>query len=334
MKDKKTIDFYKNKSIQSFLMCIEIYNKPTIDYRLEGSAFFICNAWELLLKAKLLSEDKNIYYPYKKGRQRSYSLLECAAKIMTNENDPIRINLNVISSIRNIATHSVIPEYEIIYVPFLAFCAQKYAEKLYEFFGIRISEYVKNDFLALFTNNKSINHQYILDKYGDNLSKLFAEKEEELNGIIMNSENEIATKVDIRLVRISNKAKADLSYYISRNSDDQSAKYIERNIDYNITHPYGRNAITNEIDKIIKMNKICFIPIRDPIPTTKNPNPNIFTTACLDEIIKRYKIKDNLDYCYRVENGNQIIFKYSQKLITFVISLIEGDPEIIRKIKS
>lgn len=62
----KVIEFYKDKSIQSFLLCIEIFNKPTIDYRLEGAVFFLCNAWELLLKAKLLQNDKNIYYPEKK----------------------------------------------------------------------------------------------------------------------------------------------------------------------------------------------------------------------------------------------------------------------------
>lgn len=33
-----------DKSEEAFLMAIEIYNKPTIKYRLEGFAFFICNA--------------------------------------------------------------------------------------------------------------------------------------------------------------------------------------------------------------------------------------------------------------------------------------------------
>ena len=34
------------KSIESFLMAIEVFNKPTIKYRVEGFAFFVCNAWE------------------------------------------------------------------------------------------------------------------------------------------------------------------------------------------------------------------------------------------------------------------------------------------------
>ena len=31
------------KSKEAFVMAIEIYNKPTIKYRVEGFSFFICN---------------------------------------------------------------------------------------------------------------------------------------------------------------------------------------------------------------------------------------------------------------------------------------------------
>ena len=52
------------KSQEAFLLAIEIYNKPTIKYRLEGFSFFICNSWELLLKAYLIREygQHSIYY--------------------------------------------------------------------------------------------------------------------------------------------------------------------------------------------------------------------------------------------------------------------------------
>ena len=47
----KYINALLNKSEEAYLMSIEIINKPTINYRTEGFCFFICNAWELLLKA-------------------------------------------------------------------------------------------------------------------------------------------------------------------------------------------------------------------------------------------------------------------------------------------
>lgn len=42
--NQELISTLLDKSEEVFLMAIEIYNKPTISYRLEGFAFFICNA--------------------------------------------------------------------------------------------------------------------------------------------------------------------------------------------------------------------------------------------------------------------------------------------------
>ena len=42
------------KSKEAFTMAIELYNKPTIKYRVEGFSMFICNAWELMLKAYMM----------------------------------------------------------------------------------------------------------------------------------------------------------------------------------------------------------------------------------------------------------------------------------------
>ena len=52
-----------DKSIEAFVMAIELYNKPSIKYRVEGFSMFICNSWELMLKAHMIKlfGDKNDY---------------------------------------------------------------------------------------------------------------------------------------------------------------------------------------------------------------------------------------------------------------------------------
>ena len=58
------IDKLITKSQEAFILAIELYNKPTIKYRVEGFSFFICNAWELMLKANLINKfgNNSIYY--------------------------------------------------------------------------------------------------------------------------------------------------------------------------------------------------------------------------------------------------------------------------------
>ena len=332
--ENKVIEFYKDKSIQSFLLCIEVFNKPTIDYRLEGSVFFLCNAWELLLKAKLLQDNKDIYYPEKNGVRRSISLSDAAARVMTNENDPVRINLRVITSLRNLATHSIIPEFEILYTPFLSFCVTSYSDKMFDYFNINISSYIKTDFLSLFTNNRTIIPQEILSKYGEGIFDFFTEKSTELSSLIEeNSDHPIAQKVQINLVRINNKSKADFTFYSTNNPKNQNITYIDRHVDYNTSHPLTHHKIADQIDEIIKRNSIPFTPIRVPVITEKNKNPHIFTKACFDVLNKRFNFKNNTDYCVKIENGNSVVCKYSEKLITHIIALIMDDKDIVIKSK-
>ena len=49
-----------DKSIQSALSAIEIYNKPDFKYREETFVILITNSWELLFKSKILKDNKNI----------------------------------------------------------------------------------------------------------------------------------------------------------------------------------------------------------------------------------------------------------------------------------
>lgn len=103
------------KSKEAFVMAIEIYNKPTIKYRVEGFSFFICNAWELMLKAHMINKfgEESIYY--KDNQDRTITLENCLQKIITNEKAPVRRNLTKIIELRNTSTHFVTEEYEMIY---------------------------------------------------------------------------------------------------------------------------------------------------------------------------------------------------------------------------
>ena len=47
------------KAEEALLSAIEVYNRPTFAYREETFAILALNAWELLLKAKLLAENAN-----------------------------------------------------------------------------------------------------------------------------------------------------------------------------------------------------------------------------------------------------------------------------------
>jgi len=58
MKINKTYRSLLDKSIASMLSAIELYNKPNFQYREETFAILAVNAWELLLKAIILRQNR------------------------------------------------------------------------------------------------------------------------------------------------------------------------------------------------------------------------------------------------------------------------------------
>lgn len=135
-----------DKSQEAFIMAIEVYNKPTIRYRVEGFAFFICNAWELLLKARLIVTKGKVSIYYKDNPSRTISIEQTIRQIFTNDKDPLRINLEKIITLRNICTHFVTEEYEQIYAPLFQACVINYMNKLLEYFNIDITEKISQNF--------------------------------------------------------------------------------------------------------------------------------------------------------------------------------------------
>ena len=106
MLDAEQLNKYVNallsKSEEAYLMAIEIINKPTINYRTEGFCFFICNAWELLLKAYLINKANDINaINYKDGSNRTIGLDECVEKVFTSTTDKTKNNITLLRNIRN-----------------------------------------------------------------------------------------------------------------------------------------------------------------------------------------------------------------------------------------
>lgn len=123
----KTINNFLEKSEEAFLLAVEIMNKPTIKYRIETYSYLITNAWELLLKALIISRGEFKDILFKDNQARTISLSVCLQKLM-KENNPIRKNLEFIEkNIRDISTHNIIPYHEAIYIPILQAAAINYA---------------------------------------------------------------------------------------------------------------------------------------------------------------------------------------------------------------
>lgn len=122
-----------DKAETALITAIEIYNKPDFPYREETFAILALNAWEMLLKARVLMDNKNdlrSLYVYEKRRSKSgpwsqrkyikrgrtgnpYSkalthlLKELEVDPATRIPSAVRVNLMALSEIRDNAVHFI-----------------------------------------------------------------------------------------------------------------------------------------------------------------------------------------------------------------------------------
>jgi Protein of unknown function (DUF3644)/EC042_2821-lke REase len=134
-----------NKSVEAFILALETINRLSTTYRVETFTYLICNAWEILLKARILELNNNnrsvIYFKQRKEKnKKSISLRTCLEKIFPNENDPIRRNIELVADLRDQAVHLVISNVPREILALFQSSVLNYHKCLIQWFDISLSE--------------------------------------------------------------------------------------------------------------------------------------------------------------------------------------------------
>lgn len=306
-----------NKSKETFLMAIEIYNKPSIKYRVEGFSFFICNAWELMLKAYMIKKfgESSIYY--KDNKSRTISLENCVQQVFTNNKDPLRRNIEHIIDLRNTSTHFITEEYEMIYIPLFQACVFNFIEKIQEFHNVDMTEVIPQNFLTLVVNINAINEEEIRAKYPAEIAKKLISLNETLIPTISENNNRFAIRVDHHYYVTKDKNKATTIVAVNKDAST-NIKIIKELKDPNDTHKYTCKHCCTAIKKALEKSEINI-----------NFNSYVFNLFC-----KYYAIKENEKLCYVTKTFSQPQYSYSQQAIDFIVSEIKKDPEhIVQNLK-
>lgn len=305
------------KSKEAFVMAVEIYNKPSIKYRIEGFSFFICNAWELMLKAHLIKKSgiESIYY--KDNTERTITLENCLQKIFTNEKTPLRRNLMKIIELRNISTHFVTEEYEMVYIPLFQACVLNFVEKMQEFHGEDMTEVVPQNFLTLAISMKALDENEIRAKYPEEIAKKLIDTHNQLEPMIAENNQSFAIKIEHLHYITKDKSKATSFVYVDKDAE-AGVKIIKELKDPNNTHKYTMKNAIKEINRRLQSMGIDFVI-----------NQYIF-----DLFNKAYGIKENEKYCYVHRQYAQPSYTYSMQTIELIVGEIEKDSEnIVERLK-
>lgn len=299
------------KSIEAFIMGLEIYNKPTIHYRIEGFSFFIINAWELMLKAELLNRGESIYYRDKPDRTLSVDAV--IKKVYTDKNTRVRLNLEKIIELRNISTHYITEDYEIKYAPLFQACVLNYVNELQRFHGEDITAHIAQNFLTISARYEPLSNEQIRLKYPPEIAEKFIQKSNEID-VLSEAYNSDKFSINVKQQLYITRKKSEADFVVSIGSSDTKIALAKELKDPSNTHKYSFNSVIAAVQERMKKDAV------------RIDYPAGFNQYVLQLIIDFYDIKREPRFAYEHKIGKQRQYTYSQQFIDFIIEEMKKAP--------
>lgn len=295
-----------SRSLEAFYSSIIIYNNPLIDYRIESFCILLMNAWELLLKAKIieLGDEAKIY----EANGDTISVSKAIKTVFDNDKDPVRKNIELVNEIRNQAVHLLIPDIQVT-------LSRLFQSSIFNFITfIKESNYpnpyYKNTpgLMSFITDGDDIEDHVIIQKYGNRTSEEILKFKQKVYDIEkeINDDNFIIP-IEYNVVLTKKDNEGDIK--VSTSSSGESAIMIKVPKDNNKTHPFRSNNVMEIINTELKAKAI--------------------NQYSLQAILLKEKIRSSHPNKYYYKQENPLTHKYSQEFIDLILEKINTIPSYI-----
>lgn len=302
-------------SIDAFVLALETINRLSTKYRISASTYLVCNAWELMLKAKLIQDSGNrstIFYPRKRGQPvRSLSLRDCLKRLFPNESDPIRRNIERIEQLRDEATHLVISEVPREIIALFQASAVNYHQHLYRWWGLSLSDRVPAGMMSIvydFSPEEfDLSSRVLRRRLGGETAHYLANFQAEVRRefVELGSSPEYSVGIGYKLALTKNPNHGDI--ILTHGLGGATLGVVEVARDSSKTHPFRQTEAIQELNMALEgqckvttydfqcVIKVHHIRTKDEFhyQSSVKSAPTQYSQALLDWITKQYS-KDPL----------------------------------------
>lgn len=243
-------------SKDNMILALELYNRPSLENRLDAFVQHFCTAWEKLLKAFLI-EQKGENFIFRNNKKKNkvretISLQECLENKYNNKNT-CRRNIEEISYYRNQGIHLLMPEVQAVMSRYFQAGILNYSKEYRLFTKEAFIPQNNSGFISLVGDLKNPCTKLLHDKYGketgDEISWL-------ISSLINKAENEddasFAIPVDVELV-FAKKGDSGNIISLAKAQDDieglEKAIIIKKPTDREKIYPYRETKAILEINK-------------------------------------------------------------------------------------
>lgn len=313
-----------DKSVEGYILSLETINRLSVKYRVETFCYLICNAWELLLKAKLLADAGNDHNAINRGkkkrgeRRESLSLRECLDRIIPDKSNPERRNIERIAELRDEAVHLVLSQ-----IPRDVLCLFQagvinYHNRLGKWFGVSLSDRIPVGMMSIVYDMRpeqgDLTDKRLRRELGRDaatfLARYCSQLKQEFDHLQRPAEFSIG--IEYRLVLTKNQDEADILLSTGP-TVGAATQIIEVPKDPSKSHPFRQTEVKEKVKLAVSGLQI-------------NPHD----IQCVNKV---HGIKQRPEYFYQGKvKGSPA--QYSQAFVDWLVKQFQRDQHFFQKARS
>ncbi|KPV93126.1 hypothetical protein AN395_00252 [Pseudoalteromonas sp. P1-30] len=327
-----------SKSKDNMLLALELYNRPSLENRMDAFVMCFCTAWEQFLKAVLIEKDgeNSIFRKAgKKGLKETISLRDCLEKVYPLKSN-IRKNIEQIAYLRDQAVHLLMPEIQGIMSRVFQSGVLNYTSKFEEFTEISFLNNSHAGMISLVGEFKSPPVSIMKSTYGDIANEII-ELATSVQTDVENSDDiEFAIPLNVKLV-FATDGEDGSTIAIARADEGieglKKALVIEKPVDRSKSHPLLQKDAINEINLRLQERFDNAKLKKHLVKSCKNTGMPIINPNCFAAILSKNNWKSS-DNKFHYKNKNPEIHYYSLDLVEEFIKKIMEQESYLSATKS
>lgn len=326
------------KSKDNMMLALELYNRPSLQNKLDGFVMLFCTAWEQLLKAKLIERDgeAKIYEKGngKKGLKRTIPLRVCIDRVYQTKNN-IRRNIEIIADWRDEAVHLLMPEIQAIASRIFQSGVLNFSSEFEAFAEVPFISSQHTGMLSLVGDFQLPPASLLKSLYGSAADQIL-ELANQLEKDIQDADDiafAIPINVSLMYTQDQNGTQVILAKANGKKEDIENLKnvlMVEKAVNPEKTHPHTRSKLLSSI--LEKLQRYDDEKLERCLVYKKAEGKPSLNTNCLDACIHKLKWKatDN-EYHHYINVSDRHL--YSMSAVDEIVKRITENEKFLKEAK-
>lgn len=326
------------KSKDNMMLALELYNRPSLENKLDGFVMMYSTAWEQLLKAIIIErdgEDTIFEKSNKQGVKKTISLRQCLDRLF-KEQDNVKKNISRIADWRDGAVHLLMPELQGLASRIFQSGVLNYSSKFQEFTEVPFMQSQHAGMISLVGDFKMPPKAVLSSLYGKAAEDILELAQTVQDEIEHENDIEFAIPINVSLVyaRDEKDSQIILAAANGKTQDLEQLKkalIVEKQVDPEKTHTFTQKTAIDAINKTLHANYDITKLEKCLVARDRKGKP-IINSHCFQAVVTKlnWKASSNKHHHYQKISNTHI---YSQDALDEMIRHITTKDDFVKQAK-